>query len=350
MGRRLDLDSLLQQLQKASAPLAPLYVISGDESLLVIEALDALRVATQQQGYTERTRLILDARSDWSAVLGATQSMSLFGDRKLLDLALPSGKPGRTGAETLETLGTRIAAGDLPDTLVTLTLPRLDKATRSAKWASALLDAAVLVEVPTIDRAALPQWIGQRMARQGQELDADTLAWMADKVEGNLLAAFQEIQKLGLLYPPGRIAPEDVRRAVLDVARYDVFDLRDAMLAGNAKRALTILQGLRGEGAGLPLVLWAVGDEIRLMARLAGLQADGGDVGGEMRRHRVFGPREQGIRRTLARVPPEAWRAAVQHAHDIDRLIKGLKVPGLLGDPWEELARLILRITVERKK
>jgi len=350
MGRRLDLDTLLQQLQQASTSLAPLYVISGDESLLVIEAQDALRNAAQRLGYTERTRLILDARSDWSAVLGATQSMSLFGDRKLLDLALPSGKPGRPGSETLEALAGKVASGELSDTLVILALPRLDRATRAARWASALLDAAVLVEVPTIDRNALPQWIGQRMARQGQELDADTLAWMADKVEGNLLAAFQEIQKLGLLYPPGRISAEDVRRAVRDVARYDVVDLRDAMLAGNSKRALTILQGLRGEGAGLPLVLWAVGDEIRLLSRLAALQASGGDVAGEMRRNRVFGPREQGLRRTLARVSPQAWRAAVQHAHDIDRLIKGLKVPGLLGDPWDELARLILRITVERKK
>lgn len=349
MGRRLDLDSLVQQLQQASPPLAPLYIVSGDENLLVIEALDALRQAAQVQGYTERTRLILDARSDWSAVLGATQNVSLFGDRKLLDLALPSGKPGKTGGETLEALARKLNQGDLPDTLVTLSLPRFDKATRSSKWAGALLDAGVLVEVPTIDRNALPRWISQRMARQGQELDADTLTWMADKVEGNLLAAFQEIQKLALLHPPGKIAAEQVRRAVLDVARYDVFDLRDAMLAGQSARALTILHGLRGEGAALPLILWAVGDEIRLLARLAALQAAGSDISGEMRRNRVFGPREQGLRRSLQRVPHKAWRAAVQHAHDIDRLVKGLKVPGLLDDPWEELSRLLLRITVERK-
>ncbi len=349
MGRRLDHEGLLQQLQQPSVQLAPLYIISGDETLLIIEALDALRTAALAQGYSERTRLILDARSDWSAVMGATQNVSLFGDRKLLDLSLPSGKPGRTGGETLEALAGKVQRGELPDTLVALSLPRLDRATRSAKWAAALLETGTLVEVPTIDRNTLPRWIGQRMARQGQELDADTLAWMAEKVEGNLLAAFQEIQKLGLLHPPGKITGEDVRRAVLDVARYDVFDLRDAMLAGQSKRALTILHGLRGEGAALPLILWAVGDEIRLLSRLAAIQAGGGDVAGEMRRNRVFGPREQGLRRTLSRVPPRAWRAAVQHTHDIDRLIKGLKVPGLLDDPWEELARLLLRITVERK-
>lgn len=349
MGRRVDPDALLQQLRKADAPLAPLYVITGDENLLVIEAMDALRYAAAAQGYTERTRLILDARSDWTAVMGATQNVSLFGDRKLLDLSLPSGKPGKTGGETLESLAARLRDGELPDTLVTLTLPRLDRAGRSAKWATALFEVGTVVEVPTITRDALPRWIGERLARQGQELDSDTLAWMADKVEGNLLAAFQEIQKLGLLHPPGRLTGEDVRRAVLDVARYDVFDLRDAMLAGRSARALAILQGLRGEGEALPLVLWAVGDEIRLLARLSALQAVGGDIGGEMRRNRVFGPREQGLRRTLSRLTPAGWRAAAQHAHDIDRLVKGLKVPGLLDDPWEELARLLLRITVERK-
>lgn len=348
MARRLDHDGLLRQLQQSTAPLSPLYIVSGDESLLVIEALDALRSAAVAQGYTERIRLVMDARSDWSAVMGATQNVSLFGDRKLLDIALPSGKPGRTGGETLEVLARKVRDGELSDVLVALSLPRLDRATRSSKWAGALFEAGTLVEVPSIDRKSLPRWIGQRMARQGQELDADTLNWMADKVEGNLLAAFQEIQKLGLLHPAGKISGEDVRRAVLDVARYDVFDLRDAMLAGNATRALSILHGLRGEGEALPLVLWAVGEEIRLLSRLADLQASGGDLASEMRRHRVFGPREQGLRRTLTRLPHRAWRAAAQHVHDIDRLVKGLKVPGLLDDPWEELARLLLRITLER--
>src|SRR5690606_1032292 len=211
--------------------------------------------------------------------------------------------------ETLEALAAKVRDNALPDTVITLSLPRLDRAGRSSKWASALFEVATLVEVPDINRNALPRWIGERLARQGQELDADTLAWMADKVEGNLLAAFQEIQKLGLLHPPGRLSGDDVRRAVLDVARYDVFDLRDAMLAGQSARALSVLNGLRGEGEALPLVLWAVGEEIRLLARLAALQAAGGDVAAEMRRNRVFGPREQGLRRSLARVPPNAWRA-----------------------------------------
>ncbi|NYT62165.1 DNA polymerase III subunit delta [Alcaligenaceae bacterium] len=350
MGRRQDTDSLLHQLKKTTPPqLDNLYVVSGDEPLLVIETTDALRAGAMAAGYGERTSLILDARSDWSAVMGATQNVSLFGDRQLVEVSVPTGKPGRTGSEVLLKLAGMLENAALPDTLVVVNLPRLDKATRNAKWAQALAQAGTWVEVASIDRAQLPRWIGQRLARQDQQLDATTLEWMADKVEGNLLAAFQEIQKLALLYPAGEISPGDVERAVLNVARYDVFGLRDAMLAGNAAKALTVLAGLRAEGEALPLVLWAVGDEVRVLARLAAAQANGQDMQAEMRRQRVFGPREHLLRQTLNRIPQNAWPAAVLHAHDIDKQIKGLKVPGRLSDPWEELARLILRIAITRK-
>jgi len=350
MGRRLDADSLASQLDKAPASLDPLYVISGDEPLLVIEACDALRAAAARAGYAERVSLILDARSDWSAVLGATQNVSLFGDRRLVDLAIPTGKPGKAGSDTLLRLADMAGSGALADTLVMVNLPRLDRATRNAKWAQALFDAGTSVDIASIERAALPRWIAQRLARQNQQLDRESLEWMADKVEGNLLAAFQEVQKLALLYPPGKISGADVERAVLNVARYDVFSLRDAMLAGHASKALTMLAGLRAEGEALPLVLWAVGEEIRILARLAAAQAAGQDMQAEMRRQRIFGPREQLLRQALSRVPPQAWAAAVQHAHDVDRLIKGLKVPGRLDDPWEELGRLALRVATARSR
>src|SRR5690606_25701669 len=191
----------------------------------------------------------------------------------------------------------------------------------------------------TIERERLPAWIGQRLARQNQQVDAATLQWIADKVEGNLLAAHQEIQKLGLLYPEGPIAAEDVERAVLNVARYDVFGLRDAMLAGDAARVVRMMAGLRAEGEALPLVLWAVGEEVRLLARLSAIRQAGQDLAGAMRRLRVFGARERLLRQALDRVPAQAWPAAVQHAHEVDRLIKGLSAPGRLADPWEEMTR-----------
>lgn len=350
MGRRLDADGLASQLEKAPTSLDNLYVVSGDEPLLVIESCDALRAAAARAGYAERVSLILDARSDWSAVIGATQNVSLFGDRRLVDIAIPTGKPGKTGGDTLLRLADMAGSGGLADTLVMVNLPRLDKATRNTKWAQALFDAATSIDIASIERAALPRWIAQRLARQDQQLDRESLEWMADKVEGNLLAAFQEVQKLALLYPPGKISGQDVERAVLNVARYDVFGLRDAMLAGHASKALTMLAGLRAEGEALPLVLWAVGEEIRILARLSAARAAGQDMQAEMRRQRIFGPREQLLRQALSRVPPQTWPAAVQHAHDVDRLIKGLKAPGRLDDPWEELGRLALRVATAKPR
>ncbi len=346
MGRRLDIDNLLNSLKNTQQPLDPLYVISGDEPLLVTEALDGLRAAATAAGYAERTSLVLDARSEWSAVMAATQNISLFGDRRLIELKIPAGKPGKTGSDVLIKLADMTQKGGLSDTVILISLPRLDKATRNSKWAGALLQAGTSVELANVQRAELPRWIQQRLARQQQQLEPASLEWMADKVEGNLLAAFQEVQKLALLYPAGKIAPKDVELAVLNVARYDIFGLRDAMLSGHAAKAITILTGLRAEGEALPLVLWAVGEEVRVMARLAAAQAAGQNLAEAMRPYRIFGPREQLIRQTLTRVSVSSWAAAVQHAHDIDRLIKGLKVTGRLDDPWEELARLTLRIAM----
>ncbi|WP_459614793.1 DNA polymerase III subunit delta [Bordetella sp. 2513F-2] len=346
----LDANGLAEHLGRAGARLAPLYTVSGDEPLLVTEAVDALRAAARAAGYTERTSLVMDARSDWSAVAAATQSVSLFGDRRLLEIKIPTGKPGKTGGDTLARLAEQARKQPDPDTLVVVSLPRLDKATRDSKWASALAQGGILADIASIDRGRLPAWIGSRLARQNQRADAATLEWMADKVEGNLLAAHQEIQKLGLLYPEGELAAADVERAVLNVARYDVFGLRDAMLAGDSARTLRMLEGLKAEGEALPLVLWAVGEEIRLLARLAEARRQGQDLGGLMRRLRVYGTHERLAQQALARVPPQAWPAAVQHAHDVDRLIKGLQVPGRLSDPWEEMARLALRVAAAGRR
>jgi DNA polymerase-3 subunit delta len=310
----------------------------------VIETLDALRAAARRAGYTDRSTLMLDARSDWSAVAAATQSTSLFGDRQLIELKIPTGKPGKTGGETLLRMADQVERQTDDSIIIVVALPRLDRATRDTKWAQALARAAVMVEVGTIERQRLPDWVGVRLARQNQRADAATRQWIADKVEGNLLAAHQEIQKLGLLYPEGELAAEDVERAVLDVARYDVFGLRDAMLAGDAARTVRMLAGLQAEGEALPLVLWAVGEEIRVLARVAQARAENQDVNGLMRRLRVFGARERLLLQAAARVPMSAWPAAIQHAHDVDRLIKGLTVPGRLSDPWEEMTRLALRI------
>jgi DNA polymerase-3 subunit delta len=344
MAQSFDLDRLTEHLGRAGALLAPLYVVAGDEPLLVTEAADALRGAARAAGYTDRSSLLMDARSDWSAITAALYSGSLFGGRRLLEIKLPTGKPGKTGGETLTQLAEQIGDQPNPEVLVVIALPRLDKTTRETRWARALAHAGVMVDLNTIERSRLPEWIEARLARQNQRVVESTLHWLADKVEGNLLAAHQEIQKLHLLYPEGDLAAADVERAVLDVARYDVFDLRDAMLAGDAARVVRVIAGLRAEGEALPLVLWAVGEEIRLLARLSQARAQTQNLGELMRRLRIFGSHERLAQQALARVPAGAWPTAVQHAHEVDRLIKGLAVPGRLLDPWEEMTRLALRI------
>ena len=348
MAQPLDADRFIQSLQNSTGPMAPLYVLMGDEILLVAEAGDALRAKSARAGYLDRQTLIMDARGDWGAVLAETQSVSLFGDRRLIEIKLPSGKPGKVGADTLTRLAAQAEASSDPEILLVVQLPRLDRATRESKWATALLKSSVVADIAPIERHRLPAWIGARLARQNQRTDNATLQWMADKVEGNLLAAHQEIQKLGLLHPEGEIAAEDIERAVLNVARYDVFGLRDAMLAGDAPRTVRMLEGLRAEGEALPLVLWAVGEEVRVLARIAQARQEGQDVAGLMRRLRVYGAHEKLAMQALARVPAKSWPMAVQHAHDVDRLIKGLTVPGRLADAWEEMMRLALRVAAGR--
>lgn len=309
--RTLRPEQFASHLKQAGTQLANLYIVAGDEPLLVIETVDALRAAARAAGYTDRTATVMDARSDWNTLASSAGSGSLFGERRLLEIRLPTGKPGKTGGEVLIRMARQAAEGADTDTLTVLQLPRLDRTLRATPWFSALSGAGVLVDIPTIDRDALPDWIGVRLAAQQQQAGRDALQWMADRVEGNLLAAHQEILKLGLSYPPGRLSLEDVQEAVMNVARYNAFKLRDAIQSGNAVRVVRMLEGLKAEGEALPLVLWAV--------------------------TQVWG-----------RSPETAGAAAIRHAHDIDRLIKGLPVPGRQPDPWRELTSLALRLTRQK--
>lgn len=329
-------------------PLPALIVITGNEPLLVLEAGDALRERARAEGFTQQHRFVMDARSDWQPIFGAASNGSLFGDRQMVEIALPSGKPGKTGASAIETLSSQCAQQSARDVLTVFKLPGLDRATRESKWVKVLFGAGLVIDLPDITRQALPAWIGQRMARQQQSLNRESLQWLADRVEGNLLAAHQEIQKLGLLYPIGEITLEQCQAAVLNVARYDVFALRDAMLDGDAKRMLRVLWGLKAEGEAPPLVLWAMGEEIRTMDRINQAVERGQPLSAAIKSNRLFGVREQRARAALSRVSPARWRRAVVHAHDVDRIIKGVPVATRLTDPWHELARLGMSIAASR--
>jgi DNA polymerase-3 subunit delta len=277
--------------------LQPLYVLHGNDPLLTIEAGDALRAAARRQGYDERKVLVVTPAFRWDELFHAAGNLSLFGGRTLVDLRIPTGKPGRDGGEALQRY-----ARDLPaDTLTLITLPEMDWKAKKAAWFAMLAEAGVAIECNAPPLAQLPQWIARRLAAQKQTAPAEALEFIALHVEGNLLAAHQEIQKLGLLHPPGALTLAQVSAAVLNVARYDIDDLRAALQARDTARCARTLEGLKAEEAAPPLVLWTLTMEART----------------------------------------RALRPALLHAARIDRIIKGLAA----GDLWDEFLQLSLRLT-----
>jgi len=320
--------------------LAPLYVITSDEHLLALEAADKIRSRARAQGYSERDVLTVERSFKWGELLAANQAMSLFGDKKLIELRIPGGKPGKDGSAALQSY-----AKDLnPDNLTLITLPKLDWQTAKASWVAALQQAAVYVEIPNVERAQLPGWIGTRMAAQNQSADRQSLDFIADRVEGNLLAAHQEIQKLALLYEPGKLTYDQVIDAVLNVARYDVFKLSEAMLAGDPARLVRMLEGLKGEGEALPLVLWAVSEEIRTLLKLKAGMAQGRPLGALLKEYRIWGPRERMMEPALRRMSLPTLEAALQQAAQVDKMVKGLRAKQFAGDAWDAMLQLALKV------
>ncbi|MBD8566960.1 DNA polymerase III subunit delta [Oxalobacteraceae sp. CFBP 8763] len=320
--------------------LAQLYVIASDEHLLALEAADRIRKAARAQGYTERDVLSVERTFKWGELLAANQALSLFGDKKLIELRIPTGKPGKDGSAALQAYAKDLS----PDNLTLITLPKLDWQTAKASWVTALQQAAVYIDIPNIERAQLPAWIGNRLAAQGQSVERQSLDFIADRVEGNLLAAHQEIQKLGLLHEPGKLTFEQVHDAVLNVARYDVFKLSEAMLTGDTARLVRMLEGLKGEGEALPLVLWAVAEEIRTLLKLKSGMSQGRPLNALLKEYRIWGPRERMMEPALRRVSLATLEAALQQAAQVDRMVKGLRAKQFAGDAWDAMLQLALRV------
>ena len=338
-------DQLASQLQQG---LRPLYVLHGDEPLLVQETQDAIRAAARAQGYGERSSFVASgAHFDWSAVLAAGGALSLFADRQVIELRIPSGKPGKNGSAALQQLAEDAADND--STLTLVMLPRLDRQARNSAWFAALERAGVSVPIEPVERAALPRWIAQRLAAQGQhvqegESGMGTLQFFADRVEGNLLAAHQEIQKLALLYPPGELSREQVEAAVLNVARYDVFKLSEAALGGRPARVQRMIDGLQAEGEAAVLVHWALSEDIRSLKRVQDAMAGGKPMAMALREQRVWGQKERLFERVLPRLQPAATARLLQSAHQVDGIVKGLRHSGWPTDPWQALHRLGLQL------
>ena len=316
--------------------LAPLYVVHGDEPLLVLEAGDAVRRAARAAGIAEREVFVVEPGFRWDAFLGANANLGLFGDRKLVDLRIPTGKPGGDGAKALE----RHAATANPDVVTLVTLPRLDKATQGSAWFTALTEAGVCVAVQAPEREALPRWIAARLAQQKQQASAETLAFLADHSEGNLLAARQEIEKLALLLPAGAIEHEAVVAAVADVARFDVFAASEAWLAGDAPRVVRILSALEAAGDGPQLGVWALGEDLHAIAAVQAMSRAGTPIGVALREARVWGRRQAALERAVRRVAVDDVERMLAALARLDALSKGLGG----GSVWDDFAALALAL------
>lgn len=334
---QLRLDALDAHLAK---PLAPLYVVTSDEHLLALEAADKIRKAARAQGFSEREVLVVERGFKWGELLAANQSQSLFGDRKLIELRIPTGKPGKDGGQALQEYVTALN----PDNVTLIALPKLDWQTQKSAWVAALQQAGVYIDIPMVERAQLPAWISVRLASQRQNADRQSIDFIADRVEGNLLAAHQEIQKLALLHPEGRLSFEQVQDAVLNVARYDVFKLNEAMLAGDSARLVRMIEGLKGEGEALPLVLWAMAEEIRTLLKLKAGAAQGKAIGMLLKEYRIWGPRERLMEPALRRLKQPTLEGALQEAAQIDKMVKGLRSKAFAGDAWDALLQLGLKV------
>ncbi len=331
-----------------SKGLRSLYTVHGDEPLLVQEAADAIRATARAQGYTERTvHTVAGAHFDWSEVLASGGSLSLFADKQLIEVRVPSGKPGKDGSQVLQQIAASAEGND--STLTLVVLPRLDGMTLKGAWFAALDSYGVTVKVDPVERKALPQWIAQRLQQQGQRVATGeeglrTLQFFADRVEGNLLAAHQEIQKLALLHPAGELSFEQVESAVLNVARYDAFKLAEAVLGGQTLRVQRMLDGLQAEGEAAVLVHWSLAEDIRTLNRVRSAMDAGRPLPMALRENRVWGVKEKLMERALPLIPPEQLAQWLHDAHTVEGLVMGLKQPDWPADPWDALHRMAVKV------
>ena len=315
---------LAQHLKKG---LAPLYAVHGAETLLALEAGDAIRAAARQSGCAEREVFHAEPGADWSKLGASAANLSLFSTRRILEIRIPTGKPGAEGGKALEALCARLP----DDTVVLVMLPELEWQQLKTAWFNALEGAGTVVEARAVSREELPQWLAERLAAQRQRASVETLEWMADRVEGNLLAAKQEVEKLALLLPEGEITLAAIRDAVTDVSRFERDALVDAIHAGEPGRIARAVDSLEAEGEPLPLLLWALAEELRLMMALNG---------GERPRRFLDPDRLQRAQRTARLHDAASFDRQLLRAHRIDRMIKGVET----GDAWEEILELCLAL------
>jgi DNA polymerase-3 subunit delta len=314
--------------------LAPIYLVTGDEPLLVNEAADAVRASARAAGFTERELHVVERGFDWDALLADSKELSLFTQRKIIELRLPTAAPGEAGAQAI----IELASAGSPDNLVLIITGKLDTRTQSARWVSSIEQRGVLVQLWPIELARLGGWIRERLARHQLRADNAAVALLAERVEGNLLAAHQEIEKLALLQSAGALSAEQVLECVADSARFDVLQLGEAAMRGQGARALRILEGLRGEAVDATLALWAVNKDLQWIARAQHLMQRGQSADAALNTIYVWRPRQPAMKQALARLNRSQVRKLLLAAERVDRAIKGV-LSGV--DPWLELEALV---------
>ena len=316
--------------------LGPIYLVSGDEPLLVNEAADAIRARARKEGFTERDLHVIERGFDWDGLLTESRSMSLFAQRKIIEIRMANAAPGE-GAEAIVELATHSS----PDNLVLVITGKLDGRTQTSKWVSAIEKYGLVIQIWPIELQRLPTWIRERLSRHKLSADDAAASLLAERVEGNLLAAHQEIEKLALLLPPGPVTEDAVLEAVADSARFDVLQLGEAAMRGQTARSVRILEGLRGEGTDATLVLWGVNKDLQWLARAQYLMSAGQSADSAMNAVYVWRPRQTAMKHALSRLRPADVRALLLDAERVDRSIKGV----LRNDPWGELEALVARLS-----
>lgn len=330
---KINANQLKSQLEKS---LLPCYLVTGDEPLLVQEALDSIRAAARERGFGSRELFVSGAGFDWAEFSASGGNLSLFAEKRIVELRVPTGKPGRDGSAAIAAL----AEGLDDDLLLLVSAPRLDRSGAAAKWVKSLAAAGGHVQVWPVERRELPAWIQGRMRAAGLRPDRDAVRLIAERVEGNLLAAQQEIEKLRLLLGEGEVGAAHVQRAVADSSRYDVYQLADAAMAGDAARALRILAGVRAEGVNEVVVMWALTREVRTLARLADAVAQGADLGAAMQKWRVWRNRQGLTRSCIGRLRRSDFHRLLKALRLADASAKGQRA----GDPWQQAADVVVAL------
>lgn len=331
---KLRPDQLDQQLKKG---LQPLYIVSGDEPLLIQECCDSIRKHCRDQQFNEREVMHVEAGFDWSELLAAGSAMSLFADKKLIELRMPNGKPGDAGGKAL----VEYAANASPDNVLLIICNKLDSSSTRTKWYKAVEAAGASVQVWPIDARQLPRWIEQRLAKVGLKANSEAVTMLAERVEGNMLAAQQEIEKLRLFVDGDIVDADTITAAVADNARYDIFGLVDRALQGNAAGSLKMLQGLKGEGEEPLKILWALSREIRTLCSCAIEIENGNGADRVLQNHRVWDRRKAITKAAINRLGARKLQQLLRLANRVDQSVKGMNP----HNSWNQLEKLVLGLS-----